>query len=285
MKHRFNIQPRTGPESGSSSSHTKRVKKVKEAEPPAAPEPSTAPAAVTMAAPAVPVATSTPAQRSTARPRASATPTRRGSTPASTPEQSPSTTEQSPSTAAQSPNIKPKESIITGSEQGQGGSGAQGDARKTLKNSIKHCVIDPTNQERQTGAEPQDILEQKIEMKRAMIEHNRFIAESKIKLEMMKRLKTEAEMRNTTQELNQSMVHSLQLGLDILADEYDEKAAIIRSVQEAREKKIELIQLDDSAQDFEDAFEGFDNEASVTDDSEDIVIEDDEISGPQEDMD
>lgn len=278
MKHRFNIHPRTGPESGPSSSHTTKRRKAKETEPPAAPEPSTAPAAVTMAAPAVPVATSTPAQRSTARPRASATPTRRRSTPA-TP------TEQSPSTAAQSPNIKPKESIITGSEQGQGGSGAQGDARKTLKNSIKHCVIDPTNQERQTGAEPQDILEQKIEMKRAMIEHNRFIAESKIKLEMMKRLKTEAEMRNTTQELSQSMVHSLQLGLDILADEYDEKAAIIRSVQEAREKKIELIQLDDSAQDFEDAFEGFDNEASATDDSEDIVIEDDEISGPQEDMD
>ena len=278
MKHRFNIHPRTGPESGPSSSHTKRVRKAKETEPPAAPEPSTAPAAVTMAAPAVPVATSTPAQRSSAKPRASATPTRRRSTPA-TP------TEQSPSTAAQSPNIIPKESTIIGSEQGQGGSGAQGDARKTLKNSIKHCVIDPTNQERQTGAEPQDILEQKIEMKRAMIEHNRFIAESKIKLEMMKRLKTEAEMRNTTQELSQSMVHSLQLGLDILADEYDEKAAIIRSVQEAREKKIELIQLDDSAQDFEDAFEGFDNEASATDDSEDIVIEDDEISGPQEDMD
>ena len=279
MKHRFNIHPRTGPESGPSSSHTtKRVRKAKETEPPAAPEPSTAPAAVTMAAPAVPVATSTPAQRSSARPRASATPTRRRSTPA-TP------TEQSPSTAAQSPNIIPKESIIIGSEQGQGGSGAQGDARKTLKNSIKHCVIDPTNQERQTGAEPQDILEQKIEMKRAMIEHNRFIAESKIKLEMMKRLKTEAEMRNTTQELSQSMVNSLQLGLDILADEYDEKAAIIRSVQEAREKKIELIQLDDSAQDFEDAFEGFDNEASATDDSEDIAIEDDEISGPQEDMD
>ena len=211
MKHRFNIHPRTGPESGPSSSHTKRVKKGKETEPPAAPEPSTAPAAVTMAAPAVPVATSTPAQRSTARPRASATPTRRRSTPA-TP------TEQSPSTAAQSPNIIPKESIIIGSEQGQGGSGAQGDARKTLKNSIKHCVIDPTNQERQTGAEPQDILEQKIEMKRAMIEHNRFIAESKIKLEMMKRLKTEAEMRNTTQELSQSMVNSLQLGLDILAE-------------------------------------------------------------------
>ena len=278
MKHRFNIHPRTGPESGPSSSHTTKRRKAKETEPPAAPEPSTAPAAVTMAAPAVPVATSTPAQRSTARPRASATPTRRRSTPA-TP------TEQSPSTAAQSPNIIPKESIIIGSEQGQGGSGAQGDARKTLKNSIKHCVIDPTNQERQTGAEPQDILEQKIEMKRAMIEHNRFIAESKIKLEMMKRLKTEAEMRNTTQELSQSMVHSLQLGLDILADEYDEKAAIIRSVQEAREKKIELIQLDDSAQDFEDAIEGFDNEASATDDSEDIVIEDDEISGPQEDMD
>ena len=278
MKRRLIIHPRTGPESGPSSSHTKRVRKGKETEPPAAPEPSTAPAAVTMAAPAVPVATSTPAQRSSARPRASATPTRRRSTPA-TP------TEQSPSTAAQSPNIIPKESIIIGSEQGQGGSGAQGDARKTLKNSIKHCVIDPTNQERQTGAEPQDILEQKIEMKRAMIEHNRFIAESKIKLEMMKRLKTEAAMRNTTQELSQSMVHSLQLGLDILADEYDEKAAIIRSVQEAREKKIELIQLDDSAQDFEDAFEGFDNEASATDDSEDIVIEDDEISGPQEDMD
>ena len=278
MKHRFNIHPRTGPESGPSSSHTTKRRKAKETEPPAAPEPSTAPAAVTMAAPAVPVATSTPAQRSSARPRASATPTRRRSTPA-TP------TEQSPSTAAQSPNIIPKESIIIGSEQGQGGSGAQGDARKTLKNSIKHCVIDPTNQERQTGAEPQDILEQKIEMKRAMIEHNRFIAESKIKLEMMKRLKTEAEMRNTTQELSQSMVHSLQLGLDILADEYDEKAAIIRSVQEAREKKIELIQLDDSAQDFEDAFEGFDNEASATDDSEDIVIEDEEISGPQEDMD
>ena len=278
MKHRFNIHPRTGPESGPSSSHTTKRRKAKETEPPAAPEPSTAPAAVTMAAPAVPVATSTPAQRSSARPRASATPTRRRSTPA-TP------TEQSPSTAAQSPNIIPKESIIIGSEQGQGGSGAQGDARKTLKNSIKHCVIDPTNQERQTGAEPQDILEQKIEMKRAMIEHNRFIAESKIKLEMMKRLKTEAAMRNTTQELSQSMVHSLQLGLDILADEYDEKAAIIRSVQEAREKKIELIQLDDSAQDFEDAFEGFDNEASATDDSEDIAIEDDEISGPQEDMD
>ena len=278
MKHRFNIHPRTGPESGPSSSHTTKRRKAKETEPPAAPEPSTAPAAVTMAAPAVPVATSTPAQRSSARPRASATPTRRRSTPA-TP------TEQSPSTAAQSPNIIPKESIIIGSEQGQGGSGAQGDARKTLKNSIKHCVIDPTNQERQTGAEPQDILEQKIEMKRAMIEHNRFIAESKIKLEMMKRLKTEAEMRNTTQELSQSMVNSLQLGLDILADEYDEKAAIIRSVQEAREKKIELIQLDDSAQDFEDAFEGFDNEASATDDSEDIAIEDDEISGPQEDMD
>ena len=278
MKHRFNIHPRTGPESGPSSSHTTKRRKAKETEPPAAPEPSTAPAAVTMAAPAVPVATSTPAQRSSARPRASATPTRRRSTPA-TP------TEQSPSTAAQSPNIIPKESIIIGSEQGQGGSGAQGDARKTLKNSIKHCVIDPTNQERQTGAEPQDILEQKIEMKRAMIEHNRFIAESKIKLEMMKRLKTEAEMRNTTQELSQSMVHSLQLGLDILADEYDEKAAIIRSVQEAREKKIELIQLDDSAQDFEDAFEGFDNEASATDDSEDIAIEDNEISGPQEDMD
>ena len=118
-----------------------------------------------------------------------------------------------------------------------------------------------------------------------MIEHNRFIAESKIKLEMMKRLKTEAEMRNTTQELSQSMVNSLQLGLDILADEYDEKAAIIRSVQEAREKKIELIQLDDSAQDFEDAFDGFDNEVSATDDSEDIAIEDNEISGPQEDMD
>ena len=278
MKHRFNIHPRTGPESGPSSSHTTKRRKAKETEPPAAPEPSTAPAAVTMAAPAVPVATSTPAQRSSARPRASATPTRRRSTPA-TP------TEQSPSTAAQSPNIIPKESIIIGSEQGQGGSGAQGDARKTLKNSIKHCVIDPTNQERQTGAEPQDILEQKIEMKRAMIEHNRFIAESKIKLEMMKRLKTEAAMRNTTQELSQSMVNSLQLGLDILADEYDEKAAIIRSVQEAREKKIELIQLDDSAQDFEDAFEGFDNEASATDDSEDIVIEDEEISGPQEDMD
>ena len=278
MKHRFNIHPRTGPESGPSSSHTTKRRKAKETEPPAAPEPSTAPAAVTMAAPAVPVATSTPAQRSTARPRASATPTRRSSTPA-TP------TEQSPSTAAQSPNIIPKESIIIGSEQGQGGSGAQGDARKTLKNSIKHCVIDPTNQERQTGAEPQDILEQKIEMKRAMIEHHRFIAESKIKLEMMKRLKTEAEMRNTTQELSQSMVHSLQLGLDILADEYDEKAAIIRSVQEAREKKIELIQLDDSAQDFEDAFDGFDNEVSATDDSEDIAIEDNEISGPQEDMD
>lgn len=278
MKHRFNIHPRTGPESGPSSSHTTKRRKAKETEPPAAPEPSTAPAAVTMAAPAVPVATSTPAQRSSARPRASATPTRRRSTPA-TP------TEQSPSTAAQSPNIIPKESIIIGSEQGQGGSGAQGDARKTLKNSIKHCVIDPTNQERQTGAEPQDILEQKIEMKRAMIEQNRFIAESKIKLEMMKRLKTEAEMRNTTQELSQSMVHSLQLGLDILADEYDEKAAIIRSVQEAREKKIELIQLDDSAQDFEDAFDGFDNEVSATDDSEDIAIEDNEISGPQEDMD
>ena len=81
------------------------------------------------------------------------------------------------------------------------------------------------------------------------------------------------------------MVNSLQLGLDILADEYEEKAAIIRSVQEAREKKIELIQLNDSAQDFEDAFEGFDNEASATDDSEDIAIEDNEISGPQEDMD
>ena len=86
-------------------------------------------------------------------------------------------------------------------------------------------------------------------------------------------------MRMTKEDLNQTMENSLQLGFDILQDEFEEKAMIIRSEQEAREREIELVDLDDSAQDQLDALIAFNNEITVDDDE---VIDVNDTSATQE---
>ena len=86
-------------------------------------------------------------------------------------------------------------------------------------------------------------------------------------------------MRMTKEDLNQTMENSLQLGVDILQDEFEEKAMLIRSEQEAREREIELVDLDDSAQEQLDALIAFNNEITVDDDE---VIDVNDTSATQE---
>ena len=129
------------------------------------------------------------------------------------------------------------------------------------------------------GSEYHGIVDRENEMKKEIIRQHRQLAENNIKLELIKKKRTEAMMRMTKEDLNQTMENSLQLGFDILQDEFEEKAMIIRSEQEAREREIELVDLDDSAQDQLDALIAFNNEITVDDDE---VIDVNDTSATQE---
>ena len=131
------------------------------------------------------------------------------------------------------------------------------------------------------GSEYHGIVDRENEMKKEIIRQHRQLAENNIKLELIKKKRTEAMMRMTKEDLNQTMENSLQLGFDILQDEFEEKAMIIRSEQEAREREIELVDLDDSAQDQLDALIAFNNEITV-DDDDDEVIDVNDTSATQE---
>ena len=124
------------------------------------------------------------------------------------------------------------------------------------------------------GTEYHGIIDRENEMKKEIIRQHRQLAENNIKLELIKKKRTEAMMRMTKEDLNQTMENSLQLGVDILQDEFEEKAMIIRSEQEAREREIELVDLDDSAQDQLDALIAFNNEITVDDNDEIIDVND-----------
>ena len=184
----------------------------------------------------------------------------------------------------QSPRTIEQELILTSSEDGQGGSGTQAEAREyrnLLKNTIRNCVIAPSSLVTKAGSEYHEIIDHENEMRRELIRQHRSIAETNIKLEQIKKKRTEAMMRMTKEDLNQTMENSLQLGLNILQDEFEEKATIISSEQEAREREIELLDLDDSAQDQLGALIAFNNKITV-DDDEVIIYDYDETGATQE---
>ena len=135
------------------------------------------------------------------------------------------------------------------------------------------------------GSEYHGIIDRDNEMKKEIIRQHRQLAENNIKLEQIKKKRTEAMMRMTKEDLNQTMENSLQLGFDILQDEFEEKAMIIRSEQEAREREIELVDLDNSAQDQLDALIAFNNEITVDDDDEIIDVNDTSATQEEEERD
>ena len=115
-----------------------------------------------------------------------------------------------------------------------------------------------------------------------MLINERYAADCRIKMEVIKRKKIEAKMKAMKRDLDDTLESNLRRELGQVEDEFNDVVASIRSEQEAREREIiETISLDDS-QDLEAVAEAF---TAGSDDSEEVIIDCDEVSAPSDDMD
>ena len=243
----LNIHPRMT-ESGSSTGPQKRLKKQADTDK----KQPTAQAERTPAAPSPPVAASTPAPS-----------TRRTTT-----------------TQARNSAQEPSQGQENGPEAGQGPSGTQPDPdpqefRRTMKSDLRNRVISPKTLLNKAGADYQEIQEQETEARQAVMMFQRELTEMKIRLEKIKKQKKAKMMKLTRDDLTATLDNSLEMGLDLLEDECDEEILKLRSEQEQRESEIELISLDDTAnQEQLDALIAFNNEVIIDDDDEENAAND-----------
>ena len=110
-----------------------------------------------------------------------------------------------------------------------------------------------------------------------MLESQRRLTELHIRLARLQKEKQAMLMKRTKDDLATTMSNSLDMGLDRLEDEFNEKATKLRSEQEQRE--IKFVHLDDSTnQDEIDTLVAFSNEVIIDDDTDDeILVDNDEV--------
>ena len=138
-----------------------------------------------------------------------------------------------------------------------------------MKSDLRSRVISPRTLFNKAGADYQEIQEQETEASQAVMMFQRELTEMKIRLEKIKKQKKAKMMKLTREDLTATMDNSLEMGLDLLEDECDEEILKLRSEQEQRESEIELISLDDTAnQEQLDALIAFNNEVIVDDDDD-----------------
>ena len=141
--------------------------------------------------------------------------------------------------------------------------------RRHMKTQLRNRIISPRALINKAGADYDEIQEQENEARQAVMMQQRKLTEMQIRLEKVKKQKTAKMMRLTRDDLTATMDNSLEMGLDLLEDEFDEVEVKLRSEQEQRDREIELISLDDSAnQDQLYALVAFNNEVIIDDDSD-----------------
>ena len=149
--------------------------------------------------------------------------------------------------------------------------------RRHMKNQLCNRIISPRDLISKTGADYDEILEEENEARQEVMMQQRRLTEMQIRLEKVKKQKTAKMMRMTKDDLTATMDNSLAMGLDLLEDEFDEVETKLRSEQEQREREIELISLDDSAnQDQFDTLVAFNNEVIINDDTDEESAANDE---------
>ena len=138
-----------------------------------------------------------------------------------------------------------------------------------MKSDLRSRVVSPKTLFNKAGAEYKKIQEQETEASQAVMMFQRELTEMKIRLVRIKKQKKAKMMKLTRDDLTMSLDNSLEMGLDQLEDELDEEVLQLRSEQELRENEIELINLDDTAnQEQLDALIAFNNEVIVDDDDD-----------------
>ena len=139
-----------------------------------------------------------------------------------------------------------------------------------MKSDLRSRVISPRTLFNKAGADYKEIQEQETEASQAVMMFQRELTEMKIRLVKIKKQKKAKMMKLTRDDLTASLDNSLEMGLDQLEDELDEEVLQLRSEQEQRESEIELISLDDTAnQEQLEALIAFNNEVIIDDDDDD----------------